>query len=78
MLRARMWYGTTKANGRDRLQKAVWNNCLPRFGFAYLLGNKTTIRGGFGMYTFPWNVDTYAGGFGPGVHQPGQSDGFHR
>lgn len=21
---------------------------------------KTTIRGGFGMYTYPWNVDTYA------------------
>ena len=31
-----------------------------RVGFAYLLGTKTTIRGGFGMYTFPWNVDTYA------------------
>ena len=55
-----MWYGTTHANGRDRLQKSVWNNWLPRVGFAYLLGTKTTVRGGFGMYTFPWNVDTYA------------------
>ena len=43
-----------------RCRRPVWNNWLPRFGFAYLLGNKTTIRGGFGMYTFPWNVDTYA------------------
>jgi hypothetical protein len=59
-----MWYAVTHANGRDRLQKGVWNNWLPRFGFAYLLGNKTTIRGGFGMYTFPWNVDTYGGGLG--------------
>ena len=59
-----MWYAITHANGRDRLQKGVWNNWLPRFGFAYLLGNKTTIRGGFGMYTFPWNVDTYGGGLG--------------
>jgi hypothetical protein len=59
-----MWYAATHANGRDRLQKGVWNNWLPRFGFAYLLGNKTTIRGGFGMYTFPWNVDTYGGGLG--------------
>jgi hypothetical protein len=55
-----MWYATTHANGRNTLQKGVWNNWLPRFGFAYLLGSKTTIRGGFGMYTFPWNVDTYA------------------
>jgi hypothetical protein len=33
---------------------------LPRVGFAYLLGSKTTLRGGFGMYSYPWNVDTYA------------------
>jgi len=55
-----MWYAITHANGRTTLQKPVWNNWLPRFGFAYLLGTKTTVRGGFGMYTFPWNVDTYA------------------
>jgi len=55
-----MWYATTHANGRTTLQKPVWNNWMPRVGFAYLLGTKTTIRGGFGMYTFPWNVDTYA------------------
>jgi hypothetical protein len=55
-----MWYAITHANGRNTLQKGVWNNWLPRFGFAYLLGTKTTVRGGFGMYTYPWNVDTYA------------------
>jgi hypothetical protein len=55
-----MWYAATAANGRTTLQKPVWNNWLPRVGFAYLLGSKTTLRGGFGMYTFPWNVDTYA------------------
>lgn len=55
-----MWYAITHANGRNTLQKAAWKNILPRFGFAYTLGTKTTIRGGFGMYTYPWNVDTYA------------------
>ncbi|HSU30506.1 MAG TPA: TonB-dependent receptor [Bryobacteraceae bacterium] len=55
-----MWYGITAANGRTTLQKPAWNNWLPRFGFAYLLGTKTTLRGGFGLYTYPWNVDTYA------------------
>ena len=55
-----IWYAVTAANGRTSLQRPVWNNWLPRFGFAYLVTPKTTIRGGFGMYTFPWNVDTYA------------------
>lgn len=55
-----MWYAITHANGRNTLQRGVWNNWLPRIGFAYMLGQKTTVRGGFGMYTFPWNVDTYA------------------
>ena len=58
------WYGTTKANGRAALQKSQWNNWMPRVGFAYLAGQKTTVRGGFGLYTFPWNVDTYGGGLG--------------
>lgn len=55
-----MWYAITHANGRTTLQKPVWNMFLPRVGFAYLLGSKTTVRGGFGMYSYPWNVDTYA------------------
>jgi Carboxypeptidase regulatory-like domain len=55
-----MWYAVTHANNRTTLQKPVWNNWMPRFGFAYQLGRKTVIRGGIGFYTFPWNVDTYA------------------
>jgi hypothetical protein len=59
-----MWYGTTAANGRTALQKSQMNNWMPRVGFAYLPNQKTTVRGGFGLYTFPWNVDTYGGGLG--------------
>ena len=59
-----MWYASSQTNGRTSLQKGVWNNWMPRFGFAYQLGNKTTVRGGFGLYTYPWNVDTYGGGLG--------------
>jgi hypothetical protein len=54
-----MWYGITAANGRTALQKSQYNNWLPRIGVAYLVGSRTTVRGGFGLYTFPWNVDTY-------------------
>ena len=55
-----MWYALTAANGRTALQKSKWNNWLPRAGFAWQIGDKTTLRGGFGLYTFPWNVDNYA------------------
>jgi hypothetical protein len=55
-----MWYALTAANGRDRLQKNRWNNWLPRVGVAYQLTPKTQLNGGFGIYTFPWNVDSYA------------------
>jgi len=55
-----MWYGVTAANGRTALQESRMNTWLPRFGFAYLIGDRTTVRGGFGVYTFPWSVDQYA------------------
>lgn len=54
-----MWYGTTHANGRTSLQKPIWNYFAPRAGFAYQFGTKTTIRGGYGIFTFPWSVDDY-------------------
>lgn len=55
-----MWYASTHTNGRTRLQQNQFNNWLPRVGVAYQLGRKTEVNGGFGMYTFPWNVDNYA------------------
>ncbi len=55
-----MWYASTHTNGRTRLQQNQFNNWLPRVGAAYQLGAKTEVNAGFGMYTFPWNVDNYA------------------
>ena len=55
-----MWYASTHTNGRTQLQQDQWNNWLPRVGVAYQLGAKMTVNGGFGIYTFPWNVDNYA------------------
>ncbi|HET7347221.1 MAG TPA: TonB-dependent receptor, partial [Acidobacteriaceae bacterium] len=55
-----MWYALTHVNGRTALQQSKWNNWLPRAGFAWEMNSKTTLRGGFGLYTFPWNVDNYA------------------
>jgi len=67
-----MWYAQTAGGGRTQIQANKMMVFLPRAGFAYQLGNKTTLRGGFGMYTFPWNVDTYAGsGLGNARSQSG-------
>jgi hypothetical protein len=55
-----MWYAFTHTNGRTQLEKNQWNNWLPRFGFNWQFYPKMTFSGGFGMYTFPWNVDQYA------------------
>jgi hypothetical protein len=57
-----MWYGTTHANGRTRIQDSVYSTFLPRFGFAYQLDPNTVIRGGFGLYAYNWSNDTYNGG----------------
>jgi hypothetical protein len=56
-----MWYGSTHANGRTRIQKSVYNTFLPRVGFSYQLNPITTIRGGFGLYAYNWSNDTYNG-----------------
>jgi Carboxypeptidase regulatory-like domain len=58
-----MWYAATHTNGRTRLEQDQWNNWLPRVGAAYQFGTKTVVRGGFGMYTFPWNTDNYAANY---------------
>jgi hypothetical protein len=56
-----MWYGSTHANGRTRIQNGVYDTVLPRLGFSYLLDRNTTIRGGFGIYAYNWSNDTYNG-----------------
>ena len=57
-----MWFGSTHANGRSRIQNGVYTTFLPRVGFSYLFDPNTTIRGGFGMFAYNWSNDTYNGG----------------
>lgn len=54
-----MWNAVTHANGRTTVQKPQWNGWLPRIGVNYALGQKTTIRGGYGIFTFPWSCNDY-------------------
>ncbi len=59
-----LWYGTTKANGRDSLMSNTYNTWLPRVGFSWLARPNTTLRGGFGLYAYNWSLDNYGGGMG--------------
>ena len=55
------WFGTTHTNGRTSLQADTYSTVQPRLGFAWAYDPKTTIRGGFGLYSYTWSLDTYGG-----------------
>lgn len=70
------WFGTTGANGRRALQANTFNTVQPRIGFAWAFDPKTTLRGGFGLYSYTWSLDTYGGnntsyGMGAAISQSG-------
>jgi hypothetical protein len=54
------WYGATHANGRTSIQANVFNDWMPRLGFSWSPNSKTTVRGGFGLFSYSWSLDTYA------------------
>lgn len=58
------WFASTKANGRTSLEDNVYSTWLPRLGFSWLVDPKTTMRGGFGLYSYNWSLDTYGSGMG--------------
>jgi len=74
------WFGTTHVNGRTSLQANTFNTWQPRLGMAWAIDPKTTFRGGFGVYSYTWSLDTYGGnntsyGMGAEVSSSGsQSD----
>jgi len=70
------WFGTTHTNGRTALQANTFNTVQPRVGFAWAYDSKTTVRGGFGLYSYTWSLDTYGGnntsyGMGAAISQSG-------
>jgi hypothetical protein len=66
-----MWFAINETSGRQNLENNSYNIFLPRIGFAYQPNAKTTVRGGFGMYTYAWSLDAYGNGIGYGVGATG-------
>ena len=55
-----MWFGGN--NGRTNLEATDYKIFLPRVGFAWAPKNSWVFRGGFGIYSYNWSIDTYSGG----------------
>jgi hypothetical protein len=57
--------GCTTAGGsslcRSKISNTYYNNFQPRLGFAYRLGEKTVLRGGFGITTIRGGASTLMG-----------------
>jgi len=51
-------------------QKTDTNNWQPRLGFSYAPDSKTVIRGGFGIFTSPFQIITQNVVFQPGYSSP--------
>jgi hypothetical protein len=68
-----MWYASTHLNGRKSLQASVYNIILPRVGFSWQPKQDMTIRGGFGVYSYNWSLDTYGGGMGSSFSSSGST-----
>ncbi|MDR3725427.1 MAG: carboxypeptidase-like regulatory domain-containing protein [Terracidiphilus sp.] len=65
------WYGNTHANGRESLQANVFSTVMPRVGFSWLPRPNTTIRGGFGLFSYNWSLDNYGNGMGSALPSSG-------
>jgi hypothetical protein len=63
------WFAPS--NGRNSIEAPVRDIVLPRVGVAWNLKRKWVIRGGFGVYTYPWSEDTYTIGAGFGSSSSG-------
>jgi hypothetical protein len=53
-----IWFAPN--NGRSSIQAPIHNIFLPRVGFAWSPLNNWVVRGGFGIYSYNWTMDTYA------------------
>lgn len=66
-----IWFALNQTNDRQNLMKAYYNILLPRLGVAYQPDAKTTVRAGYGIYSYMESLDAYGNGIGYGVGSTG-------
>jgi hypothetical protein len=59
-----IWYASTGAHGRKSLQADDYSTVMPRIGFNWSPDPMTTVRGGFGIFSYNWSTNTYGAGLG--------------
>ncbi len=59
-----IWYASTGAHRRRSVEANVLGTVLPRVGFNWAPNPATTLRGGFGIYSYDWSTNVYGGGLG--------------
>jgi hypothetical protein len=67
------WFAETHANGRTQLMANEFNALQPRVGASWSMNPKTTVRGGFGLYSYTWSLDTYGNGMGGAISSSGNA-----
>jgi len=65
------WYASTHANGRKSIQENVFDTVMPRLGFSWLPYPNTTVRGGFGLFSYNWSLDNYGQDMGTALASSG-------
>ena len=74
-----MWYATTQGQWpRHACRKAVWKNFLPQIRLCLPARRQDDHPRRLRHVHLPLECGHLWRRFGPGVHQPGQPDGFHR
>ncbi|MBV9267504.1 MAG: TonB-dependent receptor, partial [Acidobacteriaceae bacterium] len=55
-----MWFAPN--HGRNSIESPIYNIVLPRVGFSWSPINNWVVRGGYGIYSYNWSIDTYVSG----------------
>ena len=71
-----MWYAVTHVGGRTSLQAPIWTTLMPRVGVSWQPFKYTSVRSGFGVYTYPWSADNSGGGLGAAFATTGNEVDF--